>query len=125
MGYPFPSTSFTLNVSEEADPLIEMQVTLSNYGATPLKIDYLTFSLSGAAGERSLALLPCELNGQVASVSPLRVGVLAARQRLVAVLYFRSLSSRPDPDLRIDLMTADGRRSSRSFLPLAGESELR
>jgi hypothetical protein len=105
-----------------AEGLIETRLTLSNYGAMPLKIDYFTFSLSGAAGERSLALLPSELHGQVASPILLRGGVLPAGQRLVAVLYFRSLSPTSRPvDVRVDLVTADGQAASRSFLPLALE----
>lgn len=96
---------------------IELQVTLDNYGETPLKIDYGTFSLSGAASERSLALLPAELNGRVTPPFLVSRRILAKGETLAAVLYFRSLS-RPI-DLRIDLATPDGRAVSRSFLPLA------
>ena len=102
------------------DGLIETQVTLSNHGAKSLKVDYLTFSLSDAAGARSLALLPSELYGRVAPPLLLREGVLASGQTLAAVLYFRSPSPRFRPfDLRVDLATADGQAASRSFLPLA------
>jgi hypothetical protein len=100
--------------------LIETQVTLSNQGARPLRIDYLTFSLSDAAGARSLALLPSELSGQVAPPLLLREGVLASGQTVAAVVYFRSPSPHFRPfDLRVDLATADGQVASRSFVPLA------
>ena len=102
------------------DGLIETQVTLSNHGATPFKVDYLTFSLSDAAGAQSLALLPSELYGRPAPPLLLREGVLASGQTLAAVLYFRSPSPRLRPfNLRVNLATADGQVASRSFLPLA------
>jgi hypothetical protein len=101
----------------DADSPIELQVTLNNYGDAPLKIDYATFSLSGAAGERSVALLPAELHGQAAPPFLMSRYILAKGETLIAVLYFRS-PSRPI-DLRIDLTTPDGRAASRSFLPLA------
>jgi hypothetical protein len=102
------------------DGLIETQVTLANHGATSLKIDSLTFSLSDTAGGRSLALLPSELYGRAAPPLLLREGVLESGQTLAAVLYFRSPSPRFRPfDLRVDLATADGQVASRSFLPFA------
>jgi hypothetical protein len=106
--------------AHEVDGLIAVHVTLSNHGSTPLKVDYLTFSLSSAAGARSLALLPSELNGQVAPSLLLHEGVLAKGQTMVAVLYFRSLSPNArSVELRVDLANAEGRPVSRSFLPLA------
>ena len=102
------------------DSLIETRITLSNHGAAPLRIDYLTFSLSSAAGGRSLALLPSKLKGRVASPVSLREGPLGRGQTLVAVLYFRALSQDSRPiDFRVDLVSADGQVVSRSFLPLA------
>ena len=102
------------------DGLIETRVTLSNQGSIPLKVDYLTFSLSDAAGARSLALLPSELYGQAASPLLFREGALASGRTLSAVLYFRAPSPHFRPfDLRIDLTTADGQVASRSFVPLA------
>ena len=69
-------TGVHVEPARDTGGLIETHITLSNYGATPLKIDYLTFSLSGAAGERSLALLPSELNELVTSPLSLREGLL-------------------------------------------------
>ncbi|HEX3903856.1 MAG TPA: hypothetical protein VH853_13530 [Polyangia bacterium] len=104
----------------ETEGLIETHITLSNDGATALKIDYLTFSLSCAAGGRSLALLPSELKRRVASPLLLREGVLPRGQKLVAVLYFRAPSRDSRPiDFRVDLVAASGQVVSRSFLPLA------
>ena len=106
--------------AHEADGLIAVHVTLSNNGSMPVKLDYLTFSLSSSAGGRSLALLPSELNGQVEPSLLLHEGVLAKGQTMMAVLYFRSLSpSARSVDLRVDLANAEGRPVSRSFLPLA------
>ena len=102
------------------DSLIETRITLSNHGARPLRIDYLTFSLSSTAGGRSLALLPSELKGRVASPVSLREGPLASGQTLVAVLYFRAPSHDSRPiEFRVDLVSADGQAVSRSFLPMA------
>jgi hypothetical protein len=104
----------------ETGGLVETHVTLVNHSTEALKIDYLTFSLSGAGGVRSLALLPSELSGRVAPRLLLREGVLPRGRTLVAVLYFRSppQDSRPI-ELRVDLAAADGKSVSRSFLPLA------
>jgi hypothetical protein len=104
----------------QTDGLIEAQVTLSNRDANPFNTDHLTFSLSDAAGDRSLALLPSELYGHVASPHLLREGVLVSGQTLSAVLYFRSLSPQPRSlDVRVDLANADGQVASRSLIPLA------
>jgi hypothetical protein len=98
--------------------IVSLDVTVANQGNGPIKLRYCDFSLADGAGQRSMALLPTELDGK-RSGRLLQEGVLPGGESRSGTLYFRTPFAFARPfDLRVDLETAGNADISRTFWPL-------
>jgi len=99
--------------------LVPLPVTIANHGAGTIRVKYRHFMLTDGAGQKSMALLPSELQFEKISARPLSEGTLSSGKSSSGILYFQLPSTFVPPiGLRVDLESADGTVLGQTMVPL-------
>jgi hypothetical protein len=99
--------------------LVALPVTIANHGAGTIRLKYRQFLLTDGAGQKSMALLPSELQFEKTSARPLAEGTVSSGSSSSGVLYFHLPSAFIRPIwLRVDLESADGTVLGQTMVPL-------
>lgn len=99
--------------------LVPFPVTIANHGAGTIRVKYRHFMLTDGAGQKSMALLPSELQFEKISARPLAEGTISSGKSSSGILYFRLPSTFVPPiGLRVDLESADGTVLGQTMVPL-------
>ena len=99
--------------------LVPVPVTIANHGAGTIRMKYRQFALTDSVGQKSMALLPSELQFEKISSPPLPEGTLSSEKSRSGVLYFHLPATFVPPiGLRVDLESADGTVLGQTIVPL-------